>query len=317
MFDARSISLDSISRPCSQIGPDIKIVKKIGKGANNVAYKVKVNNNDKMVLRAPRRDGDTQKKDTALWELKHMLVASKVGASPPIYDSWFAKHGTGQFPSGLYTLTKMYTCDLESALTSKRREEERLKVLRSVESIKSKVTSHLWSLAKEKMFMYDLKPGNIVVDFDSDSCVDAKIIDFGKDFCEWDGDNAHLTSSSPLISMMKKRILLRKDIKTEEERDEFLSFILFVTMMIILSATTTKTIYEEKYYLKIPKEDRKRAHPFTGFVTLIWEKMREKDKSLVKSLLRCDDVRASLGHYHGRRNAGTKRTIRFAKGLEN
>ena len=37
---------------------------------------------------------------------------------------------------------------------------------------------------------------------------------------------------------------------------------------------------------------------------------------VVREVLRVDEVRGVLHHYHGRRYAGTRRTLRLARGVE-
>ena len=44
--------------------------------------------------------------------------------------------------------------------------------------------------------------------------------------------------------------------------------------------------------------------------------MQGRNVALLREVLRTDEVRGVLRHYHGRRDAGTKRTLRFAEGVE-
>jgi len=142
--------------------------------------------------------------------------------------------------------------------------------------------------------------------------VDVRVIDFGRDFCEC--NVAHPTQSSPNIDMLRRRIAAEGG--TDTHVDERISHILFTVMMIIFSATTTRCLYEDRGHHRLSESERADAHPLCKTVNSWLQSMRGRDIMLVRELLRMDEVRGVLRHYHGRRNSGTGRTMRFASGIE-
>ena len=115
--------------------------------------------------------------------------------------------------------------------------------------------------------------------------------------------------------MLRRRISEERE--TETHVDARISHILFSVMMIIFSATTTRCLYEDRGHHRLSETERADAHPMLVKVRELVQSLCGRDIMLVRELLRMDEVRGVLRHYHGRRNSGTGRTIRFASGVEN
>ena len=63
-------------------------------------------------------------------------------------------------------------------------------------------------------------------------------------------------------------------------------------------------------------EQRAGINPLASRAAALLAGMQECNIALVRDVLRADEVKGVLRHYHSRRNAGTKRTLRLARGAE-
>ena len=86
--------------------------------------------------------------------------------------------------------------------------------------------------------------------------------------------------------------------------------------MVITSATTTHALYHDRHHHRMPAADRADAHPLRRSTQALLDGMTGENIALLNDLLRMDAVRGVLQHYHGRRYAGTKRTLAMARGTE-
>ena len=178
-----------------------------------------------------------------------LLKASQLGASPRIYDAWYAKHATQQFPSGLYLVTECFAHNLEDMFLSR---SNRSFIVRKSDDIADSISRSLWKLALSDMFLYDLKLSNIVVNVDEEhDIITTKIIDFGREFCEWAG-TGEKDACTPIIDMVTSLV---------EGNVEKKAHILFACMLIQLAAITT-------YHLSIDRHrhrmDREMRHEING-----------------------------------------------------
>ena len=98
--------------------------------------------------------------------------------------------------------------------------------------------------------------------------------------------------------------------------DAVVSHVLFAAMLVQLAATTTHRIYRDRHNHRMGAEERAAANPVAPLATQLLDGMQARNVALVREVLRVDDVRGVLRHYHGRRNAGTHRTLAFARGAE-
>lgn len=285
-------------RVSDMLPTDFKVHHKIGKGSNNSALSVTWEG-ELRVLRIPRRKSDTQQRGSSKWEYLHTARASQLGVGPKVYAAWHSRHAEEHWPSGLYMVMEHFPHDLEQVM-----EKERQKAVEHKEAIGTSIVHALTTLADDNMFVYDLKPSNIVLRFDHEGVV-AKIIDYGRDFCEWrtDETDKEIDSNAPIIGMLSKIV----------ESNKLIQHILFASMLVQLSSTTSRSLYEDRRSNKMSAEERKGVNPVAPFATRLLDSMQGRNVQLMRIVLRMDDVRGVLRHYHGRRNAGTRRTICFAK----
>lgn len=334
----------------TKLPPDACIGECLGKGANNCVVEVEWRGSKK-ALRMPRRKSETLRVGAAEAEAAAASIVAELGAAPHIHAMWHAKHGTHRFPSGLYMITDVYERSLDRAMVSPGLHRV---YSRHAASIREKMISHLTKMAKRKVFCFDLKPQNVMInglgpdDDDSDEDdgsdddvdaaggrgggaqdsqsrehsggdtgdIDVRFIDFGSEFCELDFSIPGRGRHAPTIDMVRERIRAKEPeipLKVVEQRVEH---VLFAAMLVVLSACTTFQLYEDRHEHRMSRSMRARVNPLASPCAHLLEGMQGKNLSLLRSVLRSDKVRDVLGHYHGRRNAGTRRTLRFAQGAE-
>lgn len=295
------------------IPDNYEIGDELGKGSNNRVCEVDMGKKGKFVIRIPRRQSDTQQEGSALWECRHTLRAAELGVGPAVKNVWIARHQKRHFPSGLYMIMSKFDYDLDDVLIDK--PELKDVFLSHKETIVDQVVRCLNTLAKDHLFVYDLKPSNVVVTMDVSSKPTIKIIDYGRDFCEWGGLGDAPDSNTPVITMLRKRLLQERGC-IDKEADSIISHILFAAMLVALSSTTTFRLYNERRDHRMSLKERQEVNVFAAVTKQLLDSMQGQNKDLLREVLRLDDVRGVFRHYHGRRNAGTRRTLMFAVGVE-
>jgi hypothetical protein len=308
--DPARFSQTTLTVPRPRIPDDMKVRRELGKGSNNKVFAATWRDHE-VVLRAPRRKSDTQQKASAVWEFRHTLKASQLGVGPLVYDAWYAKHAKDEWPSGLYVVTERLDCDLHTALCDDAGMRKRL--LPHVGALGDALLRCLHTLADNLIFVYDLKPSNIMVGLGETRGVDVRVIDFGRDFCEWAGCEHDPDSRTPIVDMLRKRVIERDG---KDYDRQLVPHLLFVSMLVVLSATTTYVLYEDRDDHRMTAAERALAHPLAQHTRALLDTVQGRNLALVREVLRTDEVRGVLRHYHGRRNAGTRRTLRYAKGVE-
>ena len=234
-MDANTVTLADVTVARTKIPDDMIIGDELGKGTNNKVFRCTFKD-DRCVLRVPRRRSDTQQRGSATWELRHTLRASELKVGPAVRHAWYARHATREWPSGLYIVMDRYDDDLETVLCEN--PEARDGMIKNRDRIGAAITACIQTLAHERIFVYDLKPSNVVIRVAGDK-IDVRIIDFGRDFCEWSGCLTDPSRNTPHVDMLTRSI-------DNEERDARISHILFATMMVVLSSTTTSTLYDHE-----------------------------------------------------------------------
>tara|TARA_B110000046_G_scaffold20720_2_gene19623 strand:- start:4751 stop:5719 length:969 start_codon:yes stop_codon:yes gene_type:complete len=302
----------AVARP--RLPDGLEIVKELGKGSNNKVFRATWDGED-CALRAPRRGSDTQQKGSAVWEFRHTLKASQLGVGPRVYAAWHARHAHRGWPSGLYVITELLDNDLDDVLGS-----AALRARAPPAALGAALVRCLKALADELIFVFDLKPSNVMVrlarEGEGDD-VEARIIDFGRDFCEWAGCEQEPDSNTPVVTMLRKRVRARQDVThSQEEVDAVVSHVLFAAMLVQLAATTTHCLYRDRRDHRLGAEERAAANPVAPLAAALLDSMQARNVALVREVLRVDAVRGVLRHYHGRRNAGTHRTLGFARGVD-
>lgn len=303
-MDAETVTLADVTVPRTKIPDDMTIGDELGKGTNNKVLRCTWNGS-RCVLRVPRRRSDTQQRGSAIWELRHTLRASELKVGPTVMHAWYARHATREWPSGLYIVMDRYDDDLETVLCEN--PEARGGMIKNRDRIGAAIASCIQTLAQERIFVYDLKPSNVVIRL-ADNTIDVRIIDFGRDFCEWSGCLMDPSRNTPHVDMLT-RIL-------DTDRDSCITHILFATMMVLLSSTTTSTLYETRERHRMDASTRSAIHPLGDLTKRLLSSMQGRNVSHMRQVLRMDEVRGVLRHYHGRRNSGTHRTLAMAAGME-
>ncbi|MEC7001500.1 MAG: hypothetical protein VXX04_06655 [Actinomycetota bacterium] len=204
--------------------------------------------------------------------------------------------------------------DLETLICENKEARERLDMVQLATGIQT----CLATLARDKFFVFDLKLSNIVATTETDGTVHVRLIDFGRDFCEWSGCSTDATRSTPHIDMLARRIETDRDLLLAPSctADALLSHLLFETMMVVFSCTTTRCLYDTRRHHRMDAETRAEHHPAAEATRALLDSMQGNHVELVRELLRMDEVRGVLRHYHGRRSSGTGRTMRLARGDE-
>ena len=294
----------SQSTVSDRLTKDFDIIKELGKGSNNKVFRIRWNGKTR-VLRAPRRCSDTQQTGNREWEYAHTQRASDREIAPLLVDSWYARHADNNWPSGLYLVLENFPYDLSNVL-----DDSDLRGLLSErwQETSSGIVNLLERLAEDKMLLFDLKPCNIVLDLENNAHVKVRMIDFGRDFCEWKSVDKCLDENTPTIDYI---------IRTLEHEgrysDALLKHILFAVMLVQLSATTCRRLYMDRHNHRLGKEDRADFNLFSLPTSEFLDSMQGQNIKLLRKILRTDPIRGVLRHYHGRRNAGTRRTLRFAR----
>lgn len=300
-MNPRNSVLADVTVPYFEPPEGLELHEEVGKGANNKVFRVTLEGRE-MALRVPRRRSDTQQRNAAAWELRTALRAAELDVGPRIERAWRARHANDRWPSGLYLLTELFTHDLEKILYDPGLREER------EEELADELVRCLETLARAKIFVFDLKPSNVLVD----DSFRVRVIDYGNDFCEWGEVDDDPCCHTPILSMLQKRIANRPW-KAKEDANAVLEHVLFASMMVLLSSTIAWRLYDDRHEHRLDAEERQDAHLLADRVDDLLSSMRGCDVALVREVLRDDEVRGVLGHYHGRRNAGTRRTFRFAR----
>lgn len=293
------------------IPEDVRIVRLLGKGSNNKVFRIS-RGDGTYVLRVPRRRSDTQQRGSAFWECRYTLRAAELGVGPLVYETWFSRHARDEWPSGLYMIMESFPHDLETVLVDE--PSLRVKLLQHKSDVSEQIASALSKLANDLLFVYDLKPNNVVLSLGEPTKV--RIIDFGKDFCEWGGLTTEPDSNTPVISMLRRRVVRREPTWDASQVDALVSHILFAAMLMELAATTTRRLYDDRRDHRMSADERRDSNPFAPLALQLLESMQTQNIALLREVLRMDDVKSVFRHYHGRRNAGSRRTLAYAIGKE-
>ena len=305
----------SLMVPRARLPDGLEVHEELGKGSNNKVFRATLDGHE-CVLRAPRRRSDTQQRGSAEWECRHMLKASQMQVGPEVYRVWCARHANAEWPSGLYVLMEKFDHDMDAVLCDEPKARQ-LAIARR-DRIRTAVLECLTKLADELIFVYDIKPSNVMVRMSEDENkgggVTVRIIDFGRDFCEWAGCEQDPSSRTPIVTMLRKRI--QEERGAEVDVDALVRHILFAAMLVIFAATTTQRLSDERGHHRMGSQERKECNMIAPIAAAFLDTMQGRNITLLRHVLRTDEVRGVLCHYHGRRNAGTRRTLRLARGDE-
>ena len=304
---------------------DVDFSRVLGKGSNNTVYRATWNGTP-AVFRVPRRGSDTQQRGSAKWECMAAMIAAENDAGPALYRVWHARHttriGRESLPCGLYMVGEYFEHDLEAAMYSL---EHRDLMTEKSEVIASKLADCLRSLSAQGILVYDLKLSNVVIriptacfppDGDDDDGIVVRIIDFGKDFCECRMPS-EVDVSTPIMDMTRRLVeqdfARRGETHGESVVDSVTKHILYVAMLVQVGSTVSRQLYEDRRDHHMSRATRANINGITRVVRSELDNMQGSHRNLLRRVLRSDDVKGVLQHYNGKRNAGTKRTLRYAQ----
>lgn len=284
------------ARTRDKLPADFTVHKRLGKGANNCVLSVQWDG-QKRAMRVPRRGSDTQQRGSATWEHAQTMRAAELNVAPAVHAAWYARHAEDGWASGLYMVMDQYDTDLDSLMIDNG----------DVEGVEEELLRVVDAMARERMFLFDLKPSNVVVRRGKNNDVEVRIIDFGRDFCEWHGDDARARDDvrAPIAQMLERR-----------HAADLVTHLLFAAMLVQLGATTTCAMHAARHEHRMSSAARRALNPLATACTKLLESMRGENIARLRELLRTDEVKGVLKHYHGRRCSGTHRTLRYAQGIE-
>lgn len=290
------------SRLCNVTPADFQVHELLGKGANNKVYRVTWDGHSR-VLRAPRRKSDTQHATSCRWELAHSRMAASLGVGPEVVAAWRTRHRDGAWSSGLYMVMEHFPLDLERLMTDEKHCEM---AMRHRDEIGTEIARALASLARAGMLLYDLKPSNIVVSLPAGGPLRARVIDYGRDFCEWRCPDAGVTCAARTPTLDLIDALAKGD-------GDLAQHLRFACMVAQLASTTTRMLYQDRHDTRMSVDERAKTNPMLPWSATFLNGMQGRNVSLLRHILRSEDVKGVLQHYQGRRYAGTRRTLKYAK----
>jgi len=225
-----------------------------------------------------------------------------------MYDAWYVRHVKTDQRAGLHMIQQYFPYDLMDAFSHMSDE-----VREHCDEIGDAIDNNIKSLANTGILCYDLKPGNVVLSLDEE--VDVKFIDFGREFCEHSGRSNNDKFTTPILDSI--RVASRAYAKKNNmDVSDIHRYLLYSTMTIILAATITDTLYKNRGALQLDRESRRALHCTRKYADAVLDDTRGDILKVVKTILRRDEIRGLLRHYVGKRNSGTKRIFRLARGDE-
>ena len=146
-----------------------------------------------------------------------------------------------------------FESDMETVLCEDRDAIPRMVAARA--AVEAEVVRCLSELARAHLFVYDLKPSNMVVRFRDDGGADVRVIDFAATFASASCRTPRQASPHRHAAAAHRE----EDGCADGSRalDERVSHVLFVVMMVILSCTTTRCLYEDRGHHRLDREDAK------------------------------------------------------------
>lgn len=282
----------------------IKLIKLLGKGSNNAVYLAQTKHGMKCVVRQPRRNSDTQRIGNASWEFRNTAIAAQLKICPVIYDAWYVRHATRLQRGGLHIICDYYPKDVHSLLC-----DSPYAVIPIAKELRKQVLEHLRTMADNNLFCYDLKPSNMVF---RDDPVVVKLIDFGRDFCEWRqySPKNEFLERAPVLSFIQTIADENADGNLKPEM--LYADLMFAIMVIMLSANIAYTLDQSRNAIRASFAERSILNFMAGAAADLRTSTRGKHVRLIKEILRQRDIKDTIRHYMGRRNCGTKRTFYYA-----
>lgn len=274
----------------------IDFSKRLGRGANNVVYKGTFGETS-VAVRLPATKADTQCYSRAAKEAALALKAAELQAGPKVLDAWYVRHGNDRIKSGLGMVLQLLDVELNKILLLGEPGEAAQAVEGTLRALNA--------LASEGIVLTDLKPQNVMVKPPiRGGAPTVRIIDFGSEFAE--APFAPFRSSEcPLLGFLHDTIT--EDPKLQQH-------LIASAMLVQLSATTTRDLHS-RFQRRLKRPVKTPVSALAAATAKHLDGMRLSNIAFVRQLLRQDAFKGVLRHYAGRHNAGTGRTLRFARGI--
>ena len=286
-------------------GYGLRMVRMLGKGANNAVYLYKTKTDQLVVVRQPRRKSDTQRVGNATWEFRNTAIAAQLGIAPALFDAWYNRHATPDQRGGLHIVCEYYPRDLHSLIM-----DTPYTILKHQDTLRDQIVGHLRKMAEANLLCYDLKPSNMVVR--EEPTLDIRFIDFGRDFCEWRpySDDNEFLERAPVLSYIQTLAEQNADERYTAKR--LYADLTFGLMLVMLSSNIAYSIDESRTASRQSFADNAVLNFMGQAAKDLRSNMRGSHVRLLKDILRQRDIRDTLRHYMGRRNCGTKRCFHYA-----
>lgn len=277
------MQMDTKIRKGDGLKPGCVLMRRLGKGANNLVILCR-SEDGHVVVRRPRRNSDTQDKDSARVEYELTQLAADLGIGPLVYDAWYVKRATRLQNKGLHLVNEYFPMDLHTCLMKRR-------LVVDFEDLREQIVAHIRKMAENELLSYDLKMANIVLSLHPKLAV--RFIDFGQDFCEKES----VCVETPQLNYIKS---LGDDTKQ----------ILFFVMLIILSANVGYVLDHYRHDFSV--SERMRMHILHDELQMYRRALPNTKVELIHKVLRFGEIKRTIRHYIGRHNAGVKRVCRMS-----
>ena len=177
-------------------------------------------------------------------------------------------------------------------------------------AIEAAIVECIRRLADDLLFVYDLKPSNMVVR--EDPSLDIRFIDFGRDFCEWRpySDDNEFLERAPVLSYIQT--LAEQNANGRYTAKQLYADLTFALMLLMLSSNIAFSIDESRTASRQSFADNTVLNFMGSAAKSLRANTRGLHVRLLKQILRQRDIRDTLRHYIGRRNCGTKRCFHYA-----
>ena len=270
--------------------------KRLGRGANNAVYKGTFGETS-VAVRLPVTKADTQCYVRAAKEAALALKAAELHAGPKVLDAWYVRHGNDRIKSGLGMVLQLLDVELSKVLLFGEPGEAAQAVEGTLRALNA--------LASEGIVLTDLKPQNVMVKPPiRGGAPTVRVIDFGSEFAE--APFAPFRSfECPLLGFLHENIT--EDPKLQQH-------LLASARLVQLSATTTRDLHS-RFQRRLKRPVKTPVSALAAATAKHLDGMRLTNVAHVRQLLRREAFKSVLRHYGGRHNAGTGRTLRFARGI--
>lgn len=308
---------DSLSGPRKWVR-SVQVELLLGEGANNKAELV-VEGGTRYVYRRPLPDSDTRDACLAAHEYRNARVADSLRVGPKLRGGWYCKDDDDKdFRKGLHLVYEYYEKDVHFSLLEEGMSDgEREDLARQTEE-------HIRCMSRCGLFLYDLKPANMVIRFEeveklnskpqnrpdaSSAPFECRFIDFAPDYCEynpWDKTEqkdltAFVRKKKQEAGRKKETEKGKKDAKGEEVGEQDPYRVTNTLKSILLPPHRTQRVYGRVLHalmmvllsgiLTFIVEDEKKSFPGTRKERIQLSYLRERVKRL-RSEMKGHEVRA-------------------------